>query len=207
MIRDLGTLGGPESEAAAINDHGQIVGWADTKRRDEDGKPISHVFLWRDGKLRDLGTFVLPDDPLDAINERGQIVGRANTRRKDENGEPIWRAFLWQDGKLRDLGTLGGSSSDGWRINDRGQVVGWADTTAEDVDGLSKYPWRPDPRWEGAVCFKGTADPRQIYVPWAWEGGDLCLDYGDFVVFGDPELLREVRAILDAEGFQPASGP
>ncbi len=76
--------------------------------------------------------------------------------------------------------------------------------TAEDVQDLSKDPNRPDPRWAGVVCFKGTADPHQVYVPWVAEGGDRCLDYGAFAVFGDPEVLCEVRAILAAEGFQPA---
>jgi hypothetical protein len=79
--------------------------------------------------------------------------------------------------------------------------------TAADVDSLSKHPWRPDPRWVGVVCFKGTAHPKELYVPWVSEGGDRCLDYGVFAVFGDPELLREVRAVLAAEGFVLAREP
>jgi hypothetical protein len=82
--------------------------------------------------------------------------------------------------------------------------------TAEDVDGLGKHPWTPDPRWAGVVCFKGLANlhlSRLSYFPWVSEGGDRCLDYGDFAVFGDPELLQEVRAILAAEGFQASRDP
>lgn len=75
--------------------------------------------------------------------------------------------------------------------------------TPEDVESLSKDPARPGPRWSGVVCFKGIADPRQLYVPWVSEGGDRCIDYGDFAVFGDPDVLQEVRAILANEGFQP----
>jgi hypothetical protein len=75
--------------------------------------------------------------------------------------------------------------------------------TIQDVDGLSKYPDRPDPRWAGIVCFRGTADPRQAYVPWLAEGGDHCLHYGAFAVYGDPEVLDEVRVILAAAGFPP----
>ena len=71
------------------------------------------------------------------------------------------------------------------------------------MDGLSKHPGRPDPRWAGVVCFKGTADRHPAYVPWVAEGGDRCLDYGRFAVFGDPDMLREVRATLAAEGFPP----
>jgi hypothetical protein len=81
-----------------------------------------------------------------------------------------------------------------------------APRSAADVDGLGKQPSHLDPRWAGVICFKGTADPRQFDVPWVSGGGDRCLHYPDFAVFGDPELLQEVRAILAAEGFQLAPG-
>jgi probable HAF family extracellular repeat protein len=55
-MRDLGTLGGPESVARGINARGQIVGLADTKDRGKDGDPVHHAFLWENGRMRDLGT-------------------------------------------------------------------------------------------------------------------------------------------------------
>lgn len=75
--------------------------------------------------------------------------------------------------------------------------------TADEVEGLSKHPARPDPRWAGVVCFRGTDDPNLRDVPWISDGGDRCLDYGTFAVFGDPELLQEVRALLADAGFRP----
>jgi hypothetical protein len=78
---------------------------------------------------------------------------------------------------------------------------------AEDLDVMSRYPPRGDPRWAGVVCFTGTADPRRHYVPWVTEEADHCLRYGAFAVFGDPEVLREVGAILAAEGFREACDP
>ena len=36
---DLGTLGGDNSDTAAINNRNQIVGWADKRRR-------THAVLW-----------------------------------------------------------------------------------------------------------------------------------------------------------------
>lgn len=78
--------------------------------------------------------------------------------------------------------------------------------TAEELDGMSRYPRRAGPRWAGVVCFKGTAAPGH-YVPWVAEEADHCLRYGAFAVFGDPEELREVGAILAAEGFRPAGDP
>ncbi|MCC6791468.1 MAG: hypothetical protein IT336_07290, partial [Thermomicrobiales bacterium] len=44
----LGTLGGSQSEAYAINDAGQVVGWALTA----DGDP--HAFVWQAGAMIDL---------------------------------------------------------------------------------------------------------------------------------------------------------
>jgi hypothetical protein len=78
-----------------------------------------------------------------------------------------------------------------------------APRTAADVDGLIKDRWGHDPHWTGVICFQGTADPNQVAGPWAAEGGDCCLDYGAFAVFGDPEMLQEVQRILAAAGFQP----
>jgi hypothetical protein len=74
------------------------------------------------------------------------------------------------------------------------------------LDSLNKYPRHPDPRWAGVVCFRGTADPRLHCFPAAAGDSHHCLDYGAFVVFGDPELLEEVQAILAAEGFSAARG-
>ena len=77
---------------------------------------------------------------------------------------------------------------------------------AEEVDSLSKHPGKPDPRWGGIVCFRATLDEHAYYHPWVSEGGDRCLHFGTFAVYGDREALQEVRAILVSEGFKPASG-
>jgi hypothetical protein len=79
--------------------------------------------------------------------------------------------------------------------------------TVDQVDGLSKYPGRADHRWAGVVCFRGTADPNARYVPWVSEKGKHRHLYGRFAVFGDPEEMRKVQAILAEEGFRRIEEP
>ena len=114
VIRDLGTLGGPESVASDINERGQIVGLSVTAAKDDDGRRSSDVFLWANGRMRGLGADAWRPP---AINAHGQVVGSGR------------HAFLWQNGRLRDLGTLGGEHSWAVALNERGQVVGGSDTT------------------------------------------------------------------------------
>lgn len=77
---DLGTLGGKESEAVAINDRGQIVGWSWTG----SGFGVDHAFLWQRGKMTDLGTLGGETSEATAINARGQVVGFTETKRSRE---------------------------------------------------------------------------------------------------------------------------
>lgn len=77
--------------------------------------------------------------------------------------------------------------------------------TVEDTERLVKYPrgcslGRP---WVGVVCIRGTADRDVVEHPWLTDGGDRCVRYGAFAVYGDPDLLRDVRAALDDAGFRP----
>ena len=117
--QDLGTLGGTESRALAVNGPGQIAGVSSTTQTAADGNPLYHAFFWDRGKMTDLGT--LPGDRQSgakALNARGEVVG--------SSGE---RACLWRGGKAYDLNALLPVGS-GWvlqgaaGINNRGQIVG-----------------------------------------------------------------------------------
>ena len=71
---DLGTLGGPGSQARSINDSGQIVGLSFT------ASGQIHAFLYSGEKMTDLGT--LPGGTYSyayGINNNGQIVGYSRT--------------------------------------------------------------------------------------------------------------------------------
>jgi probable HAF family extracellular repeat protein len=73
-------LGGPgvqRSAATAINDRGQIVGWA----APINGHPQNRAVIWENGAITELGPFelggLLEGDPsyATAINDRGLVVG------------------------------------------------------------------------------------------------------------------------------------
>jgi probable HAF family extracellular repeat protein len=150
---DLGTLGGPMTNARALSDTGYVVGCAQLA----DG--TQHAFIYRDGVMRDLaastpaGTqscaYAVNNDGVAAglvgsevvvwrasgmtrlgiegwvggINDAGTVVGSFKFGASS-------RAFLWNGGAIVNLGTLGGSdtdpytSSEATAINSRGQIAG-----------------------------------------------------------------------------------
>jgi probable HAF family extracellular repeat protein len=137
-IKDLGTLGGNDSSAFAINNHGQIVGGALNDIPDPFSFPglatQARAFLWQNGVMRDLGTLGGPDAFATSINDRGQIAGIAMTDSTPNatTGFPTFHPFLWENGTMLDLGSLGGTQAapegDGLEaqhaLNNRGWVVG-----------------------------------------------------------------------------------
>lgn len=124
--RDLGTLGGRESYAAAINSKGQIVGWALTK------KGRAHPVLWQGGRVRDLGTLGYPSAWADAITDSGEVVGGLLAVGGEDGDESAPRAFFWRNGSMTELWgehdkfADEAAYSEATAVNDRGLVVGWA---------------------------------------------------------------------------------
>jgi probable HAF family extracellular repeat protein len=151
---------GAGSSAAAINDHGQVVGWTFTDSANPSNDK-RHAFLWQSGKTTFLRSLADGNQSqASAINERGQVVGWVET------GSGARHAALWQSGgALSDLGTLGGRTSNALAINERGQVVGWSETTAGDrhaflwQEGTMRDLGTPGGKGSEAI---GINDRRQI---------------------------------------------
>jgi probable HAF family extracellular repeat protein len=114
---DLGTLGGGDgSHASAVNDSGQVVGYANLS-----GNSAEHAFLYAGSGLSDLGTLGGTNSAALGMNATGEIVGVSQMA-----GDAERHAFLYIGGWMSDLGTLGGADSQANGINSSGGVVGWA---------------------------------------------------------------------------------
>jgi probable HAF family extracellular repeat protein len=118
---DLGLpQGATAAVASAVNNEGQIVGWAKVG----DSK---HAFLYSGGAFSDLGTLGGEFSVGTAINDAGQAVGYAETANK------VQHAVLYDNGNKLDLGALGNPNANpSWAtaVNNSGQVVGYSDVSA-----------------------------------------------------------------------------
>jgi probable HAF family extracellular repeat protein len=127
-LTDLGTFGGTNSYATAINDHGEVVGYA----QESDGNQIA--FIWTaTGGLHSLGTLSgYSSSGAQGINNLRQVVGWLF-------GSAGSHAFVWtKSGGMKDLGTLGGGASTAYGINNSGEVVGYS----RNADGnLHAFAW------------------------------------------------------------------
>jgi len=112
-FKDLGTLGGINSVANAINDWGAVVGNSELA----DGS--THGFLYWNGVMRDLGTLGGSMSDASGINNLGQIVGTSTLADGTSHG------YLYMFGHMIDLTKLpGGSEITGaYDINDLGQIL------------------------------------------------------------------------------------
>jgi probable HAF family extracellular repeat protein len=123
VMKDIGTLGGPDAVSLTLNARGEITGQSYTNSTPNaaTGVPTTDPFLWQNGHMRDLGTlggvFGIPM----WMNNSGQVVGYS-----DLAGDQAAHPFLWNGTRMIDLGTLGGNFGQANWINDEGNVVGWA---------------------------------------------------------------------------------
>jgi len=126
VMTDLGTVGGNDSGANAIDSELRVVGGAQTGQPDPFFGQQFHPFLWEKGAMIDLGTLGGSSGFAAGINELGQVVGGANADNivVPPFGGPPFFAFLWENGAMRNLGALGGIESLAWAINDRAHMAG-----------------------------------------------------------------------------------
>jgi probable HAF family extracellular repeat protein len=107
----LPTLGGDASSAVALNDHGDIVGDAETR-------DTRLAVVWPAGGVRAPIALSSARGFAQAINRNGDIAGV-------EVGAHGWRLVLWQRGRRRERQAPGGLVLRVTGMDDRGGVVGY----------------------------------------------------------------------------------
>ncbi|MGA3079648.1 MAG: hypothetical protein ABSG56_38990, partial [Bryobacteraceae bacterium] len=154
-IQDLGTFpGGTVSQGQALNQCGQVVGYARFANFN------AHAFLWTErGGLEDLGA-IPPESNFSsaqAINSWGDIVGYSIY-----NNQGTQHAVLWTHGKLIDLGALpGGPLNQATGINDEGVVVGSSNSHAalwSQATGIVDLGALPGGNYSQALAINQRAD-------------------------------------------------
>lgn len=131
-ITDVGTLGGSRSVAVGINNHGHVVGNADTATGE------MRAFFAVDGLVQDLGTLGGRASHAGAINDKGLIVGRA------QDGNGVYHSFIrLKSGQMWNLSVIdsqldlaGFSAANS--VNAAGQVVGYIHTQGPHMAARSK---------------------------------------------------------------------
>jgi probable HAF family extracellular repeat protein len=118
-VIDLGTFGGEFSQANALNDAGQVVGWAWTADRDP------RAFRWSVATgMADLGTLGGETSVALGINGAGAVVGSSQAA----SGMQLHRAFLWtQAAGMQELPSPADAQDTvAVSLNGLGQIVGSA---------------------------------------------------------------------------------
>jgi probable HAF family extracellular repeat protein len=124
VAHDIGTLGGPNSQAFYVDDQGQVGGWSATNStlNDATGLPTMDPFLWEHGRMRDLGGLGGVIGYPMWMNNHGEMAGWSDLP-GDQTSHPV----LWDGHRAIDLGTLGGDNGFASWVNEAGDVVGSAD--------------------------------------------------------------------------------
>jgi probable HAF family extracellular repeat protein len=179
-IIDVGTLAdGLESNATAVNDGGEVIGFSTINVVPDPFSFLGgtiHPFVWRKGVMEDLGTLGGPEafGAPGCANERsGQVVGFSliNSTPNAATGIPTANAFLWDHGRMMGIPTLGGTLISGELdfalcANNRGQVAGASMLPGDSI--IHPFLWD-----KGVLADLGTLGGDNGVINWLNNGGDI----------------------------------
>lgn len=170
--------GGIDSYAAAVNNRGQVVGWAENGVHDptcNNAPPASQVLqfeavIWgpKLGQLTQLSPLGFdPDSAATAINERGQVVGISGLCSNAVGGTSAQHAVLWEpNGMPINLGNFDGGLS--WNtptaLNNRGQVAGFANLVNTPAGEFNPVAFL----WTREHGIRQLPSLREDTNSWAW---------------------------------------
>ncbi|HST09559.1 MAG TPA: hypothetical protein VLL05_04230 [Terriglobales bacterium] len=187
-ITNLGTLGGNESGAGAVNRRGEVVGAALNSVPDPfpfrapyndffffGNGTESRAFRWRAGAIQDLGTLGGPDSAAFFVNNKGQVAGTSDVdfNVNPVTGGPTIHPFLWERGQMHDLiadappGMFGGTYGIAAWLNERGQVLGTMNLTGDTT--WHSFVWD-----KGIVKDLGSLGGINTSAQWLNEAGHVA---------------------------------
>ncbi|HYG33469.1 MAG TPA: hypothetical protein VEC99_01715 [Clostridia bacterium] len=122
QMKDLGTLGGPNSQAFAINRFGQVTGYSDTSSQ---SRAQQHAFVYSGGNMTDIGQLLdgLPNSFGYGINASGHVAGTAY-----DAGYSQPHGFFFNGSTAVDIGSLNGLGVTALALNDSDHIVGYFTT-------------------------------------------------------------------------------
>jgi probable HAF family extracellular repeat protein len=217
VMRDLGTLGGPDAFAVYVNDLGQIAGSSYLNSTpnsvlDPCGNyalnvPTEDPFIWERDKMIDLGTLGGTCGFANALNIRGEVVGQS-----DVAGDLSYHPFLWTKPKgMQDIGTFGGNFGAANWLNDAGDIVGaatlpgnqvahgflWSKRVMTDLGALKDFPCSEAYAINSSGQIVGQADDCvQVEHAFLWQDGHM-IDLNVFVPPDSGAVLEEADFIND----------
>jgi probable HAF family extracellular repeat protein len=150
VMRDLGTLGGPNSSTVwRPSDEGDVGGLSELSRPDPNGEDfcgfgdnlVCLAFYWHNGKMIAQPSLGGPNSSGFGVNDLGELAGTAENNVVEPScasiGEVLqYKPVIWKSGHIYQLPTLPGDPVGvAYAINNFGQAVG-----STGVCGAGNFP-------------------------------------------------------------------
>ena len=209
----LPTLGGNNGVAKAINNRGEVAGFAESSTADP-GCPAPQVLhfepvVWEKGVIHELPTFGGdPDGVAQQINDNGDVVGGSGTCASFNtnflyNLVPV-HALLWENGKATDLGNLGGTTGQAggniaYDINNQGQVVGDSDLPGDTT--FDAFLWTSKTGMQDLGTLSGDVASVSISINDAGSviGASLDADFNPRAFLWQNGVMTDLNTLIGAD--------